>query len=95
MATAKLQSLRGEKSALIGVKPNAFEFGYSFAYVPREAIKQVLGQAKFDKLEEDKNYWEDDINFEIPDGFVLADMINEDGEVRTTKDGEPLKVLKY
>ena len=80
MATAKFHSLRGEKSALILVKANAFVFSASPVYIPREALPA--------------NCKEGD-SFDIPDGFKLVDMVDEEGNVRTTKEGEALKVLAY
>lgn len=81
MAIAKFHSLRGEKSALIMVKPNAFVFSASPVYVPRVAIPEGITEGA---------------EFEIPDGFKLIDMVDpETGEVRTATDGTPLKVLSY
>lgn len=82
MAIARFHSLRGEKSALIGVKANAFVFGWSHVYVPKVAIPNVDTITK-------------GTEFFIPDGFKLVDMINPDGNIATTKEGEPLKVLSY
>ncbi len=80
MAIAKFHSLRGEKSALILVKPNKFVFSATPCYVPRAAVDGL-------------NPGDD---FEIPDGFQLIDMVDvESGEVRTASDGTPLKVLSY
>lgn len=77
MALAKYHSERGEKSALLLVKANKFQFVPSCAYVPREAVADhEVGD-----------------EFYIPDGYSLAPMVGEDGEVRTTKDGEPLHTL--
>jgi hypothetical protein len=80
MAIAKFHSFRGEKSALILVKKNAFVFGWSCAYVPRVALPSDIVEGT---------------EFAIPDGYTLVDMIGEDGTVRVTKDGECLKVLSY
>lgn len=79
MAFAKYHSDRGEKSALLLVKANKFVFAATPVYVPREA---VAGLKVGDSLE-------------IPDGFKLIDMVDQDGVVRTTEDGQPLKVLAY
>lgn len=79
MAKAKLHSFRGEKSALILVKPNEFCFSAEPCYVPKTAVAQYKEGEEFD----------------IPDDFKLVDMTDENGEVRTTKDGQPLKVLAY
>lgn len=81
MAKATFHSNRGEKSSLILVKPNAFVFSAEPAYVPREAIPAGVKEGD---------------TFEIPDGFKLVDIVDhETGEVRTTKDGMPLKQLAY
>ena len=40
MAKAKFHSVRGEKSALILVRPNAFVFSATPVYVPRTAIPE-------------------------------------------------------
>ena len=34
-------------------------------------------------------------SFEIPDGYTLAPMVDQDGVVRTAKNGEPLHILTY
>jgi hypothetical protein len=80
MAIAKFHSLRGEKSALILVKQNAFVFSATPVYIPREALPEGIQSGD---------------SFVIPDGFTLVDMVNEDGEVRTANDGQALKVLAY
>ena len=80
MAKAVFHSLRGEKSALISIKANKFVFGGTFVYVPRQAIVGM----------------EPGEEFEIPDGFRIVDMVDlETGEIRTAKDGSPLKVLAW
>lgn len=79
MAQARFHSYRGEKSALIGVRANAFTFGWTHVYVPRTACPNM----------------EEGHIFDIPDGYKIVDMIDPDGNIRTTKDGEVLKVLAY
>ena len=79
MASAIFHSLRGEKSALLLVKANAFVFSSSPVYVPRDA---VAGLSQGDTIE-------------IPDGYTLIDMVNEAGITCTTEDGITLKVLRY
>ena len=79
MATAIFHSNRGTKSALLLVRPNAFVFQATPCYVPRTAVA---------------NLSEGD-TIEIPDGFSLVDMLNEDGTPRTTEDGIALKMLHY
>ena len=81
MALATFHSFRGEKSALIGVKENALVFTNTYVYVPKEAIPEGA---------------EKGTQFEIPSGFRVVDFVDpESGEVRTSKDGQPLKVLAY
>ena len=79
MAQAIFHSLRGEKSALLLVKANPFVFSSSPVYVPKDA---VAGLSQGDTIE-------------IPDGYTLVPMLNQDGTERTTNDGTPLKVLSY
>jgi|AntRauTorckE6833_2_1112554.scaffolds.fasta_scaffold31873_2 hypothetical protein len=80
MAIAKFHSNRGEKSALILVRPNEFVFSAEPVYVPRTALRDDIKEG-------------DDID--IPDGFKLVTMVGEDGENLTTKDGAELKMLSY
>jgi hypothetical protein len=81
MAKATFHSLRGEKSALILVRPNAFVFSATPVYIPRVALPADIKEGD---------------TFDIPDGYKLVDLINiETGKVRTAKDGSPLKVLAY
>jgi hypothetical protein len=88
MARAIFNSLRGEKSALIMVKANVLEFSASPVYVPRTGANLLAGRELTD---DDKGH-----EFDIPDGFKLVDIVDIDtGEVRTTKDGVPLKQLSY
>jgi len=89
MAHASFHSFRGSKSALILVRKNAFTFQASPVYVPKAAVIAVLGESpeKGDVLE-------------IPDGFTLVPMVDEDGNERTTnpnEDGEvfTLMTLQY
>ena len=80
MALAKFHSLRGEKSALILVKANAFVFSGTPVYIPRTALPAGIAEGA---------------EFQIPDGFILVDMVDSEGVVSTAKDGQPLKVLAY
>ena len=80
MAIAKFHSFRGEKSALILVKANAFVFNATAVYVPKDAIPAGVTEGA---------------SFEIPDGYTLAPMVDLDGVVRTAKNGEPLHILTY
>lgn len=81
MATAKFHSFRGEKSALIFVKANAFVFTGTAVYVPKEAIPAGINEGD---------------SFEIPDGYKVVPMVDaESGEVRTAKDGSQLHILAY
>jgi len=80
MATAIFHSNRGDKSALILVKANAFVFQATPVYVPRTAIPPARNKGG---------------TIEVPDGYTLVDMLNEDGTPRTTEDGITLKMLSY
>jgi hypothetical protein len=81
MATATFHSLRGEKSALILVRPNAFVFNSTPVYVPAGAIPAGT---------------EEGAEITIPDGYTIVEMVDtETGEVRTAKDGSPLCILQY
>lgn len=80
MAIAKFHSFRGEKSALILVKANAFVFNATVVYVPKEAIPAGIKEGD---------------SFEIPDGYTLAPMVDADGVARTAKNGETLHILTY
>lgn len=80
MATATFHSFRGEKSALILVRANAFVFAATPVYVPKEAVAADI---------------EEGDSIEIPDGYTLVPMVSEDGEVRVTKTGEVLHMLAY
>ena len=80
MAKAKFHSNRGEKSALILVKENAFVFSATPVYVPRSAVEGLKEGEEFD----------------LPDGYKIVDMVDtETGEIRTASDGSPLKILAY
>ena len=81
MAKAIFHSLRGEKSALVGVKANPLVFASSYVYIPREALPEGIVKGA---------------SFDIPDGYKIIDFVDPTtGEVRTAKDGSPLKVLAY
>ena len=88
MAIAKFHSPRGEKSALILVKANQFIFGWTPVYVPRAPFEDSEGNIL-------EKYSQEDHTFQIPDGFKLVPIVDENGEVRTTKDGVELKQLAY
>jgi hypothetical protein len=80
MAIAKFHSLRGEKSALIMIRANKFQFSATPVYIPREAVTGL----------------EPGQELEIPDGYRVVDFLDiETGEVRTTKDGIELKTLVW
>jgi hypothetical protein len=79
MAIATFHSLRGEKSALLLVKKNKFEFSATPVYVPASAVE---GLSEGDTLE-------------LPDGFSVVPMVSEDGVERTTKTGEVLMMLVW
>jgi hypothetical protein len=80
MALATYHSDRGEKSALIMVKANKFEFSPRPAYVSRKGVEGLeVGDS-----------------FQIPDGYKFVDIVDsETGEIRTTKDGIPLQTLVW
>ena len=81
MAIAKFHSFRGEKSALLMVKANAFVFAATAVYVPKEAIPAGIKEGD---------------TFDIPDGYTIVPFVDfETGEARTTKDGAPLHTLSY
>lgn len=90
MATiAKFHSLRGEKSALILIKANAFQFSSTPVYVPRQAVADAVGVKTPDDIE-------DGASFSIPDGYTLVPIVDgETGETRTAQDGSPLLQLQY
>ena len=94
MAKAKFHSLRGEKSALIGISPNEFQFGNTFVYVSRAGVLKAIGKKDSD-FEKDTNYWEDEHVFDIPDGYKIVPIVDEDGVIRTAKDGSELKTLVW
>lgn len=80
MDTAIYHSDRGEKSALLLVKANKFEFSAKPAYVPRTAVQ---GHEIGDEIQ-------------IPDGYEFKELIDvKTGEVLTTKNGEPLHTLSW
>ena len=83
MAKAIFHSVRGEKqtSALIGVKANLLVRSWTYCYCGLECID------KDDRVE--------GTTFNIPDGYTLVDMYNQDGELITSKDGTHLKELMY
>lgn len=89
-AKAYVHSLRGEKSALIGVTKSDLEWGWDHCYVPRKAVDQYTPM-----VDEEGEKNEEYDTFDIPSNYTLVDMRDEDGTVRTTKSGEPLKVIKF
>lgn len=80
MAKATFHSFRGEKSALILVRPNEFVFSAEPVYVPKTALAEDI--TKGDVID-------------IPDGYKLVPMVGEDGQELTTESGEVLKMLAY
>ena len=88
MAFAKFHSVRGEKSALIMVKANPLEFSSTPVYVPRSGVEALTNM----KIEDIKQGHP----FEIQEGYRIVELVDiETGEVRTAKDGSPLKTLSY
>ena len=81
MAKAVFHSIRGEKSALISVKPNAFAMQSVFVYVPKVACP-----ANAEKGTE----------FDIPDNYKVVDWRDtKTGDIRHSQSGEALKVLEW
>ena len=75
---ATFHSLRGEKSALIMIRKQ-FSFSAQPVYVPRVDLPSDIEEGQ---------------SFDIPDNLNIVDLVDfETGEVRTTKNGEPLKTL--
>ena len=74
---ATYHSNRGEKSALLLIDIDPFTYGRTPVYVPRTAVEQ----------------YEIGEEIELPDHYKIRDMTDENGEVRTTQTGEPLKQL--
>lgn len=90
MALATFHSLRGEKktSALLLVKKNTLQFSSDPVYVPLVGAIHFAGKPLTDK--------DNGFSFEIPDGYTLEDIVDSvTGEIRTAKDGSPLKQLVY
>jgi hypothetical protein len=90
MALATFHSIRGEKktSCLIMVKKSPLEFSGTPAYVPLAGAEHFAGKKLTDA--------DEGTSFEIPDGYTLENIVdNETGEIRTAKDGQPLKQLVY
>lgn len=82
MATAIFHSNRGTKSALLLVKNHALELRSTPCYVSRQGIPAGVQEGE---------------SFEIPDGFSLVPMRNEDNTPRTTepdKDGNVSVLLE-
>ena len=92
MAKARFHSLRGEKSVLIGFKPNELQIGNTFVYLSRAGVLKAINKSE---EEAGELTWEDAIEFDMPDGYKLSAITDEDGKVRTTKEGEPLQTLVW
>ncbi len=93
---ATFHSYRGEKSALIMVKANQFVFSGDPVYIPRTSLPSNLIEA-VDALKEGEELKKDDPLkvFNIPEGYSLTPLTNEDGSIRTTTSGETLHKLNY
>ena len=89
MAQAQFISLRGENktTALIMVKQNSLCFSADPCYVPLAGVEQFSGRSVSEDTEQ--------FVFEIPDGYKLVDMLDENQAPCTTKDGVILKRLAY
>ena len=91
MAIAKFHSLKGAKKqfALVFVRPNPLVIQADCAYVHVDGVAHFadkpIGEVKAGST------------FEIPDGYVLADVVNyETGEQLFTKEDHlPIKQLTY
>ena len=92
MAKAIFHSVRGQKSALVAIKPNEFQIGHTFVYISRAGVAKAL-KMKVKELE--SKGWGDELSFDIPDGYTVQPIVGEDGEVRTSNDGSELKTLVW
>ena len=92
MAIAKFHSVRGQKSALVAVAPNKFQFGHTFVYISRAGVADAL-KLKVEDLEE--KTWDDELTFEIPEGYKVVTIVDENGDPRVAKDGSELKTLVW
>ena len=108
MAIAKFHSARGEKSALILLKHNELVFGWTPVYVPRapfvhmvptlgEDGKPILDENGGPVLEQQvkPEFLNEDFRFDVENGYKLVPIVDDNGEVRTTKDGVELRQLAY
>ena len=87
--TAMFIDLRGANngSALIMVRENPLSFEMKPAYVPASGIEFYTGQPASEV--------EPKTVFEIDAGFELVDILDDEGNPKTTKDGQHLKQLVY
>ena len=92
MAKARFHSLRGEKSVLIGFRPNELQIGNTFVYLSRAGVLKAINKSEEDA---EKLTWEDAVEFDMPDGYELSPITDENGQARTTKDGTPLQTLVW
>lgn len=83
MAKAIFHSVRGAKgtSALIGVKANLLVRSWTYVYCSLAGVPE-------------ESQVEGSV-FDIPDGYSLQVMYNQDGEVITASDGTELRELMY
>ena len=80
MAQVTFHSNRGEKSALVLLKPNAFQFASVPVYLARKPFEGATAGQVFD----------------IPEGYRIIDLVDiETGEARKTETGENLKTLVW
>ncbi len=94
MAKARFHSLRGEKSVLIGFRPNELQIGNTFVYLSRAGVMKAINK-KAEDFELKKSYWDEELEFDMPDGYELSPITDEDGKPRTTEDGTPLQTLVW
>ena len=92
MAKARFHSLRGEKSALIAVKPNSFQLSNTFVYLDRSGVASACKKTQEELV--DLN-WDSELIFDIPNDYRIVDLVGSDGEPRTTKEGEVLRTLVW
>ena len=68
-----------DKMALVAITRNAFELGGTIGYIAKEPVKDLEEGAVFD----------------IPAGWRVEQHTDENGDVMSTKDGEPLSFFHW
>lgn len=90
-SVAQFNKLAGngkQRSCLVMIRRNPFEFSMTPVYVPTSAVCAAIGVSK-ENLEKGMEF-EIDLN-----GAKLVPILDENGEPITTKTGEPLQQLSY